>query len=671
VKSRLAVVLVGVALWMGAIAWRLYDLQVARHEDYVHRAERQQQKIVELDAPRGTIYDRNGVELAVSVEVQSAFAVPREITDPGATASAIARLVPDVDGPKLLRALKSDREFVWAARKLDPPQAKALKDLALPGIYFLPESKRYYPLRALASQVLGYMGTDGHGLAGLEAAYDKEIAGRAGRRRVLRDAKRGTLLRDDGAFADAEPGQDLHLTLDASIQYVVERELAKAVEQFHAKSASAVFMDPRSGEVLAMASLPSFDPNRFHEASPADWRNRVIQDAFEPGSTFKMVTVTAALEANLIDPSDVFDCQMGSITLANVTIRDHKAFGVLTVADILAKSSNIGAIKIGLTAGAERLYAKTRAFGFGQETGIDLPGESAGLLRPLERWTYLTKAYISFGQEMGASALQVANAFGAVANGGDLLRPYVVRAIGRDGNLRELHPRPEVLGHPTNEATLRSLERMLEGVVSGGTGKAAVVDGYIVAGKTGTAQKAGVGGYSADRFVGSFVGFVPARHPVLAGIVVVDEPHGGLYHGGDVAAPAFGAVAREALLYLGVPPERDVPQRWPGEPASQDAAAPGQVVAAAYRSTDPAAAPVSVPIAAGGGDASSTAANAGPVLPDLTGLSARAAIATLSRLGLRPVLNGRGVVARQEPGAGGALPQRGGRVELWLLAGPS
>ena len=384
-KSRLAVVLAFVGLWVGAIAWRLYDLQIARHGEYSRRAERQQQKVIELDAPRGTIYDRNGVELAVSVEVQSAFAVPREITDPGATASAIARLLPDVDGAKLLRQLKSDREFIWAARKLDPPQAKALKELALPGIYFLPESKRYYPLRALAAQVLGYMGTDGHGLAGLEAAYDKEIAGRAGRRRVLRDAKRGTLLRDDRSFADAEAGNDLHLTIDASIQYVVERELAKAVEQFHAKSASAVFLDPRTGEILAMASLPSFDPNRFGETPATNWRNRVIQDAFEPGSTFKMVTVAAALEANLIDPSDVFDCQMGSITLASVTIRDHKAFGSLTVADILAKSSNIGAIKIGLTAGAERLYAKTRAFGFGSETGIDLPGESAGLLRPLER----------------------------------------------------------------------------------------------------------------------------------------------------------------------------------------------------------------------------------------------------------------------------------------------
>ncbi len=670
-KSRLAVVLAFVGLWIGAIAWRLYDLQIARHDEYSRRAERQQQKVIELDAPRGTIYDRNGVELAVSVEVQSAFAVPREIVDPGATASAIARLLPDVDGPRLLRQLKSDREFIWAARKLDPPQAKALKDLALPGIYFLPESKRYYPLRALASQVLGYMGTDGHGLAGLEAAYDKEIAGRAGRRRVLRDAKRGTLLRDDRSFADAEAGNDLHLTIDASIQYVVERELAKALEQFHAKSVSAVFLDPRTGEVVAMASLPSFDPNRFGEAPTANWRNRVIQDAFEPGSTFKMVTVTAALEANLIDPSDVFDCQLGSITLANVTIRDHKPFGSLTVADILAKSSNIGAIKIGLTAGAERLYAKTRAFGFGADTGIDLPGESAGLLRPLERWTYLTKAYISFGQEMGASALQVANAFAAVANGGDLMRPYVVRSIGRDGALRDLRPRPEILGHPSNGPTLRSLERMLEGVVSGGTGKAAAVEGYPVAGKTGTAQKAGQGGYSADRFVGSFVGFAPARRPVLAGIVVVDEPRGGLYHGGDVAAPAFGAIAREALLYLGIPPERDVPEHWPGEPpADAPAAELGQVVAASFtRRSAPEALPTAA--AAGALDAGGAPAIQGPVLPDLTGRSAREAIAIVSRLGLRPILNGRGVVARQEPLAGGPLPERGGRVELWLLSGPS
>ena len=658
-KTRLAVLLTFFGLWLGAIAWRLCDLQIARHDEYRKRAQRQQQKIIELDAPRGTIYDRNGVELAVSVEVQSAYAVPREIEDAPSTAAAIARLVSDVDGAKLLRQLRSDREFVWAARKLDPPVAKALKDLALPGIYFLPESKRYYPLREVAAPILGYMGTDGHGLAGLEGAFDKDIAGKSGRRRVLRDARQGTVLRDDRSFADAEPGQDLHLTLDASIQYVAEREVKKAVEQFQAKSATAIFLDPRTGAVLAMATAPSFDPNRFHEYPASNWRNRGVQDAFEPGSTFKLVTLAAALEANVVDPSDVFDCQMGSITLANVTIHDHKPFGTLTVAEILAKSSNIGAIKIGLAVGAERLYAKMRAFGFGAATGIDLPGETAGLLRPLERWTYLTKAYVSFGQEFGASSLQVLNAFAAAGNGGSLLRPYVVRAIGQEGQLRELHPQPYVISHPANDATLRSLERMLEGVVTGGTGKAATIDGYPVAGKTGTAQKAGPGGYSADRFVGSFVGFVPARQPVLAGIVVIDEPRGGIIHGGDVAAPAFAAIAREALLYMGIRPERDLPQTWPGEqkpeeqPAPLTPTAPATVLAS--ESVEP---PPALP-------------SAGPVLPDFTGLSAREAVAQTSRLGLRPILNGRGVVARQEPGAGAPVPGRGERVELWLQSGPS
>lgn len=660
-KARLLVVLGVVALWVGGIAWRLCDLQIFHHEDYRRRAERQQQKVIELDAPRGTIYDRNGVELAVSVEVQSAFAVPREVADPAKTASAIARLLPDVDGAKLLRQLRSDREFVWAARKLDPPQAKALKALDLPGLYFLPESKRYYPLHELAAPVLGYMGTDGHGLAGLEAEFDKEIAGKSSRRRVLRDARQGTVVRDDRSFADAEAGQDLRLTLDATLQYVAEREVGQALEQFHAKSASAVFLDPRSGAVLAMASLPSFDPNRFADTAAENRRNRTIQDAFEPGSTFKMVTVAAALEANLVDPSDVFDCQMGSITLANVTIHDHKAFGLLSVADILAKSSDIGAIKIGLAAGPERLYAKIRAFGYGQQAGIDLPGESAGMLRAVERWSYITPAYVAFGQGLSATALQITNSFAAVANGGTLLKPYVVEAMGRGPELRNLHPQPLILGHPANEATLRSLERMLEGVVADGTAKAAAVPGYPVAGKTGTAQKAVPAGYLPGKYVASFVGFAPARHPVLVGLIVIDEPAGDRYHGGDIAAPAFAAIAREALLYLGITPERKVPERWPGE------IDPQSVPAVQLAALAPAAAAAPAPQDA----LPAKDASAGPALPDFTGLSAREAVAQSSRLGLRPVLNGRGVVARQAPLPGAPIPAAGERVELWLQSGAS
>ena len=651
-KRRAAILLALAVLWTAAIVARLWDLQVRRHDEYRRRAERQQQRVVELDPPRGTIRDARGRELAVSIEVDSAYAVPQQVQDPSRVVQAVARIAGG-DPAKLLRQLEADKEFVWLARKLDPPQAEALRALNLPGVYFWRESKRYYPLRALAAGIVGYVGTDDHGLAGLEAEYDQEIAGKPGRRIVLRDARRGTAARPDDVLAEAEAGASLELTLDAAIQQVTERELGKAVAQYQAKSGTAVVLDPRSGAVLAMASLPSFDPNRFGEAPAQDRRNRAIQDAFEPGSTFKMVTAAAALGANLLDPNDVLDCQMGSITLAGVTIHDHKPFGLLTFRDVIAKSSDIGAIKIGLQLGDRRLYDAIRGFGFGQQSGIDLPGESAGLLRPVERWAYVTKAYVAFGQGLATTALQIANAFAAVANGGHLLRPYVVQAVERGGVRRDLHPAPVEISRPADPATMRPLERMLEGVVTDGTAKAAAVPGYTVAGKTGTAQKAIGGTYSPDRFVGSFVGFAPARRPELVAIVVINEPRGGRYQGGEVAAPTFSAILRESLLYLGVPPDRDPPEHWPGEAAPQDSSPPNGVVLASATVPDPVA----------------VAPAAGPAVPDLSGLTAREAIARSTALGLHPVVNGSGFVTRQEPAPGAPLSAPGERIELWLQSG--
>jgi len=656
VKSRLGLCLLLAAAWAGAVVWRLYDLQVARHGEFRERAERQQQRVVELHPPRGAIFDARGRELAVSVEVESAFAVPRQVTDPAATARALARVL-GLDAGRLARLLRQDGEFVWVARKLDPPQAKAVAALELEGVYFLRESKRYYPLRELAAAVLGYVGTDNHGLSGLEAAFDAQVAGTPGRRTVLRDARRGTLLDPALSFADAQPGADLHLTLDAAIQYVVERELLAAVQRHRAAAASAVVLDPATGAVLAMASVPGFDPNRFSEYPAAAWRNRAVMDAFEPGSTFKMVTAAAALEANVLDPADVIDCGMGGITLASVRINDHKPFGRLTFREVIARSSNVGAVKAGLLVGAERLHAAVRAFGFGEPTGVDLPGESPGIVRPLERWSPLTKAYVAFGQGLSVTPIQLATAFAAVGNGGSLPRPQVVAAIGQAGERREPRPPPGARRQVASAATLRTLERLLEAVVADGTGRAAAVAGYSVAGKTGTAQKAVAGGYSADRFVASFVGFAPARRPALVAAVVVDEPRGALYHGGDVAAPVFGAIARETLLYLGVPPERDPLERWPGEP--EPSRETHRAVVAAAPAAGDAFVPASLPGA--GTDAA--------VVPDFAGLTARQAIARSSRLGLRPVLRGRGVVGRQAPAAGAPMPPSGERIELWLGMG--
>lgn len=558
-------------LWAVVIAARLFDLQVVQHDHYVEKAQRQQRTAVELDPPRGTFYDAHGRELAVSVEVDSAWADPSDIKDAPAVAAQLARVL-GVPRDGLLRKLQRKGDFVWLARKMDPPVAQAVRDLAIPGIRFLPESKRYYPMRDLAAQVLGYVGTDNQGLAGLELAYNGRVAGEAGRRTLLRDARRSTVVAPGLASSEPKPGWNLHLTLDTAIQHIVERELARAVEERGAKSGSMVLIDPATGGVLAMASYPKFDPNEYQKATPELRRNRAIMDAYEPGSTFKVVTAAAALDAHLVKPDDVFDCEMGGINLLGVRIRDHKPFGQLTFAQVLAKSSNVGIIKTALLLGDERFYSTVRGFGFGRSTGIDLPGENPGILAPIESWRPLSKAYISFGQGIAVTPMQLVAALGVVANGGYLIKPHIVAAVEQDGRRKNLHPQPKVVGRPIGADTARVLREMLEGVVSGGTGRSAGVDGYRVAGKTGTAQKPVHGGYSHSGYVPSFFGMAPADRPVIVGVVAVDEPQGFAYHGGQVAAPIFGAVAREVLLYLGVRPERTPLAVWPGQPHQ-----PGQV----------------------------------------------------------------------------------------------
>ncbi|HYN20647.1 MAG TPA: penicillin-binding protein 2 [Thermoanaerobaculia bacterium] len=558
-------VLIGV-LWLAAIAARLYYLQVVRHEHYVAKAERQQQRIIKLDPPRGTIYDARGRELAVSVQVDSAYAVPPEVRDPRATAAALATVIPGLDPKKLARSLSpGDREFVWVARKLDPPVAEAVRALDLPGIHFLPEAKRYYPMRELAAQVLGYVGTDNHGLGGIELLYDEKVAGKPGLRTVLRDAGGRTVVAPGLSFAEAEPGEDLHLTLDAAIQHIVERELERSVLERGASHGIAVFLDPRTGGVLAMASYPGFDPNDFGRYAANRWRNRAIGDVYEPGSTFKVVTGAAALGSGMVRSEDVFDCEMGSVVVYGKRIRDHKSFGRLTFAEVLAKSSNVGVIKAALIIGDQRLYDTIRGFGFGRPTGIDLPGEGSGILHPRERWGLRGKAYIAFGQGISVTPLQLASAVAAIANEGTLLKPHVVAGIGRGEVVRASFSGPPVAGHPIAPVTARELKRLLEGVVTGGTGRGAAIDGYRVAGKTGTAQIPVRGGYSRNSYLPSFVGFAPVDNPVLVGVVAIAAPRGWDYHGGQVAAPIFGAIARQVLLYRGVRPERQAPGVWPGQ----------------------------------------------------------------------------------------------------------
>lgn len=644
-RRRSLLLLGAAAFWFLVLVLRLAYLQVERHDEYRSRAEGQHQRVVELDPPRGTVFDRHGQKLAVSVEVDSAFAVPAEVPDPEATAAALAGLLGE-PAERYREALGRDREFVWIARKLDPPVAARLRELDLPGIDFLSESKRYYPNRELAGALLGFVGTDNAGLAGLEAAWDDLVAGRAGRQTVLRDARRGTVVVPDLAAAPPEPGADLVLTIDAALQHVAERELAAAVSETRASGGSVVLLDPRSGAVLALASAPGFDPNRFASYDESTWRDRAVMNAYEPGSTFKIFTVAASLEHQLLDPSDVFDCGMGSITLAGIRIRDHKPFGELTVREVLAMSSNVGAIKVGLTVGRERLYEEIRQFGFGRPTGIALPGESAGLLRELPDWRPLTTAYVSFGQGISVTPLQLATAVAAVANGGTLLRPHLVAAVRHAGGI-ETRPSGEIVGRPISPATALTLERMMEEVVERGTGKAAAVPGYRVAGKTGTAQKAVPGiGYAANRYVASFVGFAPARDPRLVGLVVIDEPRGGRYHGGQVAAPVFSHILARALPLMGIPPDHERQLTPPDEGAASETVRRARLDGDGPLSRDD--------------------------VPDFTGLTAREVVRRSAAAGVRVELNGTGgFVARQSPLPGTRRAALGDDqpIRLWLGRG--
>lgn len=641
-KGRLTLLLVTASLWLGIIAVRLFVLQVQRHEEFRALAVEQQQDAVVLSPPRGTIFDARGRQLAVSVEVSSAAAHPHLIEDPAAVASALEG-VAGAGFEKVSRALASDKKFVWIERKLDPERAEAARSLDLEGVVFLRESKRYYPLASLAAQVLGYVGTDNQGLAGLEYLYDKVVTSEPGVRTVVRDAKHGTVLTPNMHEAEATPGQDLRLTLDSAIQHVVERELASAITTSGAKKGMIVVMDPESGAILAMASYPTFDPNHFGRAPRSHWRNQIVQDAFEPGSTFKLLTLAAALEVGKVDPLETIDCGMGGITLAGVRIDDHTPFGALTARQIIAKSSNVGAIKLGFAAGRERLYRTIRDFGFGRPTGIDLPSESSGIVWPLERWSELAPAYISFGQGISVTALQLTSAFAAIANGGRLMKPYIVDRVG-DGDRRQ----PEVLGWPIAPSSVRQARSMLESVVIEGTAKTAAIEGYRAAGKTGTAQKVIDRGYAANKYVASFVGFAPVKDPVLAAAIILDEPWP-RYHGGEVAAPVFRKIASQILLYLGVAADRK-------EELLPDAGAPGHgaPAIAGVRTAALRAERANEPVPAG-------------AVPNFAGLSARQVVSLSADLGVAVALEGHGSVTRQSPPPGTPLDEAG-TIELMLHA---
>ncbi len=538
-------------LWIVCIGLRLVYLQVFQYGELLVRAQRQQQRTIEVAARRGVIYDRNGRELAMSATVDSIFAVPSEIPDHASAAALLANVL-HADAEEITSKLKSSRAFAWIARKVDAETSARIRALNLRGIYFQQESKRFYPKRELAAQTLGYVGLDDEGLGGLEHAFDAQLRGAPGKMLISMDARRRWFGRVE---REPDPGENLVLTVDEKIQYIAERELDAAMKRTGSAAGTIVVQNPRTGEILALANRPTFNPNTFRTAPREALRNRAVTDVYEPGSTFKLVTIAGALEEKLTTPKEGIDCQMGSIFLGGVRIRDHKPFATLSVADVLAHSSDVGTIKLGLRLGEARFDQYIRAFGFGSQTGVELPGETRGLLKPVNRWSKVSIGAISMGQEIGITPLQLVSMVSAIANDGVWTPPRVVAGTTQPQSApQKVVFRPGEQRRVISPLTAVAMKKMMEGVVLHGTGRRAILDGYTSAGKTGTAQKIdpATGTYSHWKHVASFAGFAPVREPAITVAVILDSATG-QHEGGQIAAPVFRRVAQQVLTYLHIP----------------------------------------------------------------------------------------------------------------------
>lgn len=630
-RRRAVLAGVCVLLWTAAIESRLVYLQVVRHAEMAARADRQQNRTVTAPAKRGEIRDRHGRLLAYSVDVDSVYAVPAEIGEPAVTAQALCRALDDCDRGKLkalVERFSTARAFAFVERFVTPQVAARVAALDLEGVGLMKESRRYYPKKELGAQLIGYVGVDNVGLGGLEAAYDQVVRGRDGKVLVQIDARRR-------GFSSIErsptAGGTLELTIDEQLQHIVERELKAGVTEHRADGGTAIVMDPHSGEILAMATYPTFNPNAFRTAADGVRKNRAVTDLYEPGSTFKIVTASAAIQEGVVSPSDPIDVSAGMIKFAGrPPIEDVFRYGVLTFAEVIAKSSNVGAIKVGLKLGPERLGLYVNRFGFGKVTSPDFPGESPGIVWDPSRLNDSALASISMGYQVGVTPLQMVAAASAVANGGRLLQPRVVRAVVKDGMRTPVVPAE--VGRPITVRTAAELTSIMEDVVDHGTGTQARIDGFTVAGKSGTAGKIVDGAYSKSEYNVSFVGFVPSRKPVFTAIVVVDTPRAGKYYGGSVAAPVFRRIADAALRHLGV-----APTVFPAPPVIVDRKAQRD--------------------GAGGGPTVITVAavDDSRSMPDLRGLSAREALRRLSGRRMSARLQGQGLVISQSPAPGTPL----------------
>ncbi len=634
-RGRLLVGLTAFGVWFLAIESRLVYLQVIRHDQLVERAERQQSRSITAHPQRGEIRDRKGRVLAYSVDADTIYAVPTEVDDPAATAASLCSALDACSEARrevLERRLGQQRAFAYVARKVSPEAARRIAALDLDGVGFLKEDRRFYPNRELASHLLGYVGIDNQGLGGVESTYDHEISGRPGKMLIQTDARRRAFSRVERL---PTTGATIELTIDKYLQHIAERELRAAVREHEADGGTVVMLDPHTGELLAVANEPNFNPNAFGMAPAAALRNRAVQDVYEPGSAFKLVTTSAALEEGLAQRDELFDVSAGVIRIGGTNVYDMFTYSVLTLEDVIVKSSNVGTIEVGLRVGPERLSEYVRRFGFGRTLSPDLPGESAGIVHRPENLNDRAVASISMGYQVAVTPLQLVTAVGAVANGGELLEPRAVRAVIRAGQRTE-RPR-QVIQRAITRETAAELTGIMEAVVERGTARAARIPGYTIAGKTGTAEKLIDGRYSNVDHNATFVGFAPSRAPLFAMAVMIDTPRGARYTGGAVAAPVFRRVATAALRYLAVPSTIK-----PNQPLLVQRAA---IAREAPVSAQPAALPVRAapPAAAAAGQR---------VMPDLRGLSARRALEALGPLRLGVRLDGDGFVASHQPGPG-------------------
>lgn len=677
IRFRMGLLCGTMAIGLGGFVSSAFRVQVEDGPTWKETAENQRQRRLHVEPKRGAIYDRNGAALAASVEVPSISADIVEMVRgiEGATAqnAALTEYAPRIAGalgldPKdVLDRIASKRRFVWLKRRVTAEEAQAVRDLGDPkrttrpvrGLAVEGEGRRYYPGRELAGPVLGFVAPDGFGKDGLELALDEELRGRAEEVKGLRD-RSGRLIfsegaTDEGAFA----GHDVQLSIDEGIQHVAERELAVAMRTYETKGASLVVMDPATGDILSLASVPGYNPNDYGDSEVDSRRDRAVTDRFEPGSVMKVFTVAAALAGGSLKPTETIFCEHGNYQVGPVVIHDTHNNDWLTPTQVLAKSSNIGALKIGLGLGEPGLYAAYRRFGFGEPTGLPLPGEASGVLRPKGRpWFEVETANASFGQGISVSTVQLAVAMGAIANGGKLMEPILVRKItdARGGVIKEWtpHVRRDVI--PSGVA--KTVAEMLTAVVEeGGTGVEAAMDGFRVAGKTATAQKVdpATGKYSEDKYTASFVGFVPADKPRLVIAVVLDEPMIGRY-GGDLAGPVFRRVAEASLRYLGVPPAHNAP-KLKNVNRTEDLA--DQTLAAMQKAKPESAGPPVAPVSTIAGPPPPSSVK----VPDAMGLGAREAVRAVTAAGLVPLIEGTGKLVKQFPAPGSPAP-KGSSVRL-------